>query len=437
MNVSPSSEIQPLNSGELVAVVEPEGLLVAGDDEAVQGFLEKLRFNVEGVLDVVGADTTSITGAAALAVSLKSIGAHHGTFVRLDPKSVELLKKFKVVPGDPGYNRMTLTDAAGKFRGQMQWQQASLVGTRAISVQLTMVAIAIQTAIAETTQAIERVDGKVDALLALANATVIGDVLGHHLHLQRLVRTLDETGALPTADWEAVAPLGPTLEVVVERLRAHVRTSIALFDPAQPVQDRAATLHRVMENNKLGESLQLLVIAEQSLYLWQRLRIERVLHTEPEHLELVVSSARQMLADHLAADGKLLTKARTELAGYAAIKPLEIVRWMSAAQLKVNMVQLKDDLDTFAAARRADVQGWQDHEDPTINDALDEIGRNIKSIGNTARAIGSKGIDVGAAGLGFLGRQIQQVARRVPETKDDGFEWRAAQDVEIEGISKP
>ena len=78
------------------------------------------------------------------------------------------------------------------------------------------------------------------ALLALANATVIGDVLGHHLHLQRLVRTLDETGALPTADWEAVAPLGPTLEVVVERLRAHVRTSIELFDPAQPVQDRAA-----------------------------------------------------------------------------------------------------------------------------------------------------------------------------------------------------
>ncbi|WP_342660829.1 hypothetical protein [Rhodococcus ruber] len=418
MTASTNPDSQPPNQGELIAVVEHEGMLVAGDENAVEAFLTKLRFNTEGALDVVGGDAQSVTGAAALASGLAAIGAQHGTFVRLDPKSVEMLAKFRVIPGDPGFNRMTLTDAAGKFRGQMQWQQASLAGTRAISIQLTIATMALQTAIAETTKAVERVEGKVEAILSLVNASMIGDVLGHHQYLQRTVRTLDETGALPETDWDAVAPLGPTLEVVVERLRAHIRKSIDRFDASLPVQDRAEILHRLMEHNKLGESLELLAVAEQSLYLWQRLRIERVRQSESDHLELAVTSARRMLADHLTADGELLLKARTELAAYAAIKPLEIVRWMSTAQLKTDMLQLREDLDSFAAARRAEVQGWQDQEDPTIGDALEELGRNFKAIGGTARAIGSRGLDAGAAGLGFLGKRIKQATQRTPELQD-------------------
>ncbi len=65
---------------------------------------------------------------------------------------------------------MTVVDAAGKFRGQMQWQSASLVGTRALSIQLAMATLALQTAIAETTTAVERVEGKVDQILNLAQA---------------------------------------------------------------------------------------------------------------------------------------------------------------------------------------------------------------------------------------------------------------------------
>lgn len=144
---------------------------------------------------------------------------------------------------------------------------------------------------------------------------MIGDVIGHHQALRRTVLMLDESGQLPTADWDSLAPLGPGLEVVVERLRAHIRKSIDGFDASRPVQERASYLQKAVEDNRLGESLELLVIAEDSLYLWQRLRIERVKHTEPEHLELVVASARKMLADHLAADGELLLRGRLNSRG--------------------------------------------------------------------------------------------------------------------------
>ncbi|UNN05178.1 hypothetical protein [Rhodococcus opacus] len=395
---------------DLTVVVEPEGVLVAGDPTAVEGYLAKLRFNAVSAVEVAGIDSQAVAGTAALASGLAAVGAQHGTFVRLAPDSVELMRKFHVLPGQPGFNRMTVVDTAGKFRGQMQWQKASLAGTRALSIQLAMATLALQTAIAETTTAVERVEGKVDQVLNLAKASMTGDVLGHHQALHRAVRTLDESGQLPSADWDSLAPLGPGLEVVVERLRAHIRKSIDGFDASKPVQDRASYLQKVVEDNRLGESLELLVIAEDSLYLWQRLRIERVKQTEPEHLELVVATARKMLAEHLAADGELLLRGRAELARYAAIKPLEIVRWMSSAQLKRDVIQLRQDLDSFATARRSQVQGWQDHEDPSVGDALAELGTRFKSVGETALALGSRGLDAGAAGLGFLGKRFTRVA---------------------------
>ncbi|SEB29961.1 hypothetical protein SAMN04490239_0170 [Rhodococcus koreensis] len=407
---TPAGGIHAEGQSELTVVVEPEGVLVAGDPTAVEGYLNKLRFNAANAVEVAGIDAQTTAGTAALASGLAAVGAQHGTFVRLAPDSVEKLRKFHVLPGQPGFNRMTVVDAAGKFRGQMQWQSASLVGTRALSIQLAMATLALQTAIAETTTAVERVEGKVDQILNLAQASMIGDVIGHHQALRRTVLMLDESGQLPTADWDSLAPLGPGLEVVVERLRAHIRKSIDGFDASRPVQERASYLQKAVEDNRLGESLELLVIAEDSLYLWQRLRIERVKHTEPEHLELVVASARKMLADHLAADGELLLRGRAELARYAAIKPLEIVRWMSNAQLKRDVLQLRQDLDSFAKARRSQVQGWQDHEDPTVGDALTELGTRFKSVGETALELGSRGLDAGAAGLGFLGKRFTRVA---------------------------
>lgn len=406
------TDVEPARDGELSVVMEAEGLLVAGDPDTVRKYIDKLRFNAVDAVQVAGVDAQSATAAAALATGLAAVGAQHGTFVRIDPKTVSMMRMFKVVPGDDGFSRMTLTDAAGRFVRQAQWQRVSMTGTQALAVQMTVTAIALQTTIASTAAAIERVEGKTDAILALVKASTIGDVLGHHQALVRIVGTLDETGQLPTTDWEAVAALGPTLEVVVERLRSHIGKTLEGFDASAPVQDRAKYLQQAVRDNHLGESLELLVVAEQSLYLWQRLRIERVRTAEPEHLELAVRTARQMLAEHLQADGQLLVKARAELASYAAIKPLEIARWMSGNQLKRDITQLREDLDNFATARRSQVQGWQDHEDPRVKDALVEIGNRFKVLGGSARAIGSRGVDAGAAGIGLLGRKLQGVAER-------------------------
>ncbi|MFD3707106.1 hypothetical protein ACFWUP_28555 [Nocardia sp. NPDC058658] len=419
---------QPDSETALSVSVEPEGLLVAGDADAVATYLRKLRFNAVELVEVAGVDAQTVTGAAALATGLAAIGAQHGTFVRIRPADIELLRKFKVIPGESGFNRMTVTDVAGRFRGQMQWQPVQLAGTKALSLQMAVATIALQTAIAETTAAIERVEGTVDQVLNLAKATTIGDVIGHHRSLTRIVRTLDETGTLPAVDWDSVAHLGPTIETVVERLRAHINKTINGFDRTKPVQDRAKYLTRAVRDNRLGETLELLALAQDSMYQWQRLRIERVRETEFANLELVIATARRILAEQLDSDSELLLKARAELASYAAIKPLELLRWLSTTQLKRDGVQLRCDLDSFATARRAEVLGWHDHEDPTVRDALAELGIRIKSFGDSAKVLGSRGLDAGATGLDILGRSAQRVAahrRREaqPDTDDTESPW--------------
>ncbi|GAD82888.1 hypothetical protein [Nocardia asteroides] len=404
----------------LAVVVEPEGLLVAGDPEAVESYLERLKSHGVELYHIAGVTPGSATGAASLSAGLGVLRAQHGTFVKLRPQDAAKMSKFGVMPGNGGYHRMSLTDGAGKIRAQLQWKPVSLAGTKALSLQMTIATVALQTAIAEATAAVERVEGKVEQVLDLVKASTSGDVLGQHAALIRIVRAFDESGVFPAADWDAIASLGPAAEVVVERLRAHIRSTLDGFDAGKPVQQRAEYLRDALEANRLGAALDLLVVAEDSLYQWQRLRIERVRNTEPQLLEPVIDGARAMLAEHLAADGRLLLQAREQLAHYAAIRPLEIARKISGSRLKRDMAQLKADLDGFAAARRSQVAGWQEHEDPRIGDALAEIGNRFKAFGDSVRELGARGVDSGAAGVGIVGRKAWEAAERRRNRRQGG-----------------
>lgn len=395
---------------ELAVSVEPEGILVAGNPEVVAGYLARLTDLAGEALDVSGVSKTSMANVAAAAVGVKAIAAQAGQFVRLSPDSVQALKTYKVLPGDSGFFRMTVVDEAGKFRQQLQWQKVPLGPTQALSLQLLAVQVALEVAIASVNESIARVEGKVEQVLVLAQASRVGDVVGHFATLDRLVTTLDEYGALPTADWESVAGLRPTLSVTIERLREHVKRTLAGFDATRPVQDRADYLRRAIEENRLGESLHLLVVSEQSLYLWQRLRIARVQATEPRHLQMVLDDARTVLAEHFERDGELLLHARSELSHFAKMHRLDGFRWGATHNLKHDIVKLKNDLDDFAQARGSQVMGWTDHESPSVVDALAEVGSRAASAGGAVAGAAGKAIGAGVSGvgsgLGWVGRGI-------------------------------
>lgn len=249
----------------------------------------------------------------------------------------------------------------------------------------------------------------VEQVLELADAPGLGDVVAHHNALTRAVAIVDQAGALPTREWEAIADLGAPLATAVTRLRSRASVVLDSADAAEP--------GALDPGQRLGETLQLLVLVEDSLYLWHRLRLDNLRTDDPGALPGAIAEARGLLAEHFGHDGELLRRARRALARSAEGTAFELVRRLSSTRTVKGMLELRQDLDDFRGACRADAAGWLDDEDPAIAEALDEISSPVRivggalgvAIGGSAKAFGDRAAGVGASGVERIGRGIAKV----------------------------
>jgi hypothetical protein len=378
---------------EVAVSVQPEGLLVGGDPEAVESYLSRLRVAAGKSMRVSGVDRSSVSNAAGLLAGAAAFLADSGKFVQLHPESVNALQVGNWIPGTDGFFRMTTRGADGLFLKQLQWAPAPIAPPQMMAVQLIATQIALKSAIAEVEEAIRRVEGKVEAVLQLADASRAGDVLGNHLSIRRAVDFLDKHGALPDADWDALASLGPALNVAVEQLRNHVTRLLEPFDSDLPVQERAGKLRRAVDDSRLGETLSLLVVAEESLFQWQRLRLARVEATQPELLQRVIGDARDLLAHQLTEDATLYRSAKELLDHFAKPEAIEGFRFLSVRELAKQRSKLREELDQFAEARRHQVEEWEAVETPSVLDAASAV---IDAASDSALKT------IGAAGHGMI-----------------------------------
>jgi hypothetical protein len=381
--------------GEVVLAVTQEGILVDGDAEAVESYIDKLRNGAGQLVDVAGVSKGAVGNLAGIAAGAAAVFAQSGQFVQLSTKSMDAIRNGNLMPGDSGFFRMMTTGDNGQFLQQLQWRPVALGPTQLLSVQMIAVQMALKMAIAEVNESIKRVEGKVDSLVKLAESNRIGDVKGHHAVVQRMVDNLDKTGVLPTTHWEAVASLGPELIVDVERLRAHITRTLDEFDASKPVQERAATLKRAVEDSRLGESLNLLIVAEESLNKWQRLELARVLDKDPQDRERVIAYNFDLLASQVAEDGQLYQRATEVLESYRRTTRIDGFRFWSVQDVAKHSKKLQDDLDAFANARRHQLSEWQQMDTPDFWDAADHVldvagdygGRALNAAGSAVTSV--------------------------------------------------
>lgn len=390
---NPNNLPAPVITDEVEVSVHPGGLVVGGDQAAVEAYLSSIRTFAGKTMRVAGIDKSSISNAAGLLAGLAGILADSGKYVQLHPDSVTALRVGNWIPGTDGYFRMMTRGSGGQFLQQLQWAPAQIAPTQMLAVQLIATQLALKAAIADVEEAVRRVEGKVDSILNLAQASRAGDVLGNHLSIRRATDFLDKHAALPEADWEALASLGPALNVTVEQLRNHVSRILDSFDPDLPVQRRAAKLSAAVDEKQLGETLSLLVVAEDSLYRWQRLRLARVGDKEPEHRQRVIDDVNELIRHQLAEDGKLYQEAKSLLDNFAKPDPIEGFRIFSVRELAKHRAHLSEELDRFAQARRHQVEEWSNVETPSV---LDAAGAVIDAVSESALKA------VGAAGQGLI-----------------------------------
>lgn len=408
-----------VGEGDLAVLVEADGVLVTGDRTAVDSWVASLRGVATEAVDAADLSVSKVADLAAVGAAAASVVSLSGSYVRLSPDSLNLIRASKLVPGTDGFFRMFTHNGTGQIAGQLQWQTVALGPQAVVALQTAAATAALRAAIASVEHAVERVEGKVETVLALASAERTGDVLGHHYALQHAADLLAESGRLPAADWDSLAALGPVLAAAVEKLRAHARLIVDGLRAELPAQERADKLAAAVQDNRLGETLQLLLVAEDSLYLWQTLRIERVSTTEPENAAAVADSARRQLSDHAARDGELITMAAERLESYAAIRPLELHRKLSARRLQRDVAGLRADLDSFATERQLQIAGWNLRRGPTLLDAAGELKARALGGGRALRGLGTKAVDGGAAGLGVVGERMLAASQRRARSQDD------------------
>lgn len=355
---------------EIVVAAQPEGILVGGDPASVEAYLRRIQESAGYAVQVLGIDKASIGNATGLAAGAASFLGQSAKFVQLHPESVKAIKRWNLIPGTDGFYRMTTRGADNKFTQQLQWRRADLGPTRLMSAQMLAVQIALKTAISEVEAAVERVENKVEEVLRLAQASRSGDVLGDRTSVERMVIYLEKHGSFSDTDWDWVSGIGPGLNRTVEQLRQHALGTLKSFDPTRPIQDRADFIVNAVERQQLGETLSLLVVAEETLFKWQRLRIARVEATEPEHLQKVLDDARELLSHQLAADAEVYRRAQEVLNAVSKTDAIDGFRFWSVQELNRDLPKLREDLDRFATARRAQVLEWSSFEAPTPIQAI-------------------------------------------------------------------
>ncbi|WP_235568027.1 hypothetical protein [Mycobacterium sp. Root135] len=422
-----------LREGEIAVSVQAEGLLVAGDPTEIEAYVDRIRGLAGNAVDVIGVNKATVGNATGLAAGAAAFLGQSATFVKLHPDSVKAIEKGRLISGDPGFYRMMTRGADNKFVKQLQWQKTNVTPARLASMQMVAVQMALKTAIAEVEESVQRVEGKVEEVLRLAHANRSGDVLGDRVTIDRMVAYLDRHGSFSDADWDSIAGIGPALNRTVEQLRHHADRTLKSFDPAKPIQERAEFIVKAVEGDQLGETLSLLVVAQESLFNWQRLRLSRVEETQPEHLQQVMDDARELLARQLVEDDALFQRAREILEAVAKTEALDGFRFLSVKGLQRDLPQLRADLDRFAKARRAHIHEWDDFKAPSAKEAATAALDRVTDTATTAYGLASETatLALGAASEGidrlggFLGRareKSKSLRREKPSQGDEPSE---------------
>jgi len=338
------------------------GLVVLGEEGAVARFVdEMLRATGSGA--VLRRDVTTATAVAAHIAAVAR--THSSRYVELSPETIDRLDQKRVIPTGDGYFRGYLRERSdGHFAGFVDWRPANLGPEQALSMQTLAVHLALQAAIRDVLDAIERVEGKIDNLVKLARAERLGAVAADRVTLEAIVRRVRASGQVSATDWSTVDTLGADILRGIEALRAYVMQEVADLEPSRLVRSRSAELGELTEE-LLRESLALLVLAEQNYALWQEIRVANVATHERAALGHTLADVRDQLKALSAADQLLidaLHASALELlkpTGFEGLAPLakhklgkrgdeveELIAWF-ANQRHLDAVELETTYPSF------------------------------------------------------------------------------------------
>lgn len=348
------------------------GMLVRGSPDAVEAVAAELREAPgrvrrppQGVFDGIGA----LAGVGGV------VGTH-GTYFKMSKASLESLQQANGGKVPSGWISAVPRGAGGKILKHLDIKKVKVNPQQALSLQTAAVGLALRTAIADVLDAVERVEGKVDEVVRLVRAERLGNVLGDRLTLARLTERVRSSGQLSATDWSSVASMGPSIVRDIEALRAHVRLSIDQ-DIRSSTGSRREAAEAMLDDSRVRESLELLLVAQDNHNMWQLLRIAHVQQTERRHLQATIEDARAALAANDAADQALLESLGSVESKLLNPGGTEGLALLDAPKLRDKADELTEALEWFADQRLLERETAPATTWPGFKDSTQHVARTV------------------------------------------------------------
>lgn len=360
--------------------------MVEGNTTAVSMFVDQM---LSATTDVGGRLRHLVVDGTQVVANAAAVRQAHREYIEFSDRAAELMRQHGTIATEDGFFRSMVHDGKG-LAGNLDWRPVDLSVERALSLQAVAGQLALRAAIKEVTVALERVEGKIDSLVSLAEAERLGAVVGDRATLQPLAERVRKSNELNATDWSTVASLGPLIARDIEALRVYVDRELNKVSESWLVRSRAGAAQELTDR-MLRESLALLVVAEDNYALWQELRLAHAVNHEPTavaaitadvHVQLhKLTEADQQLADRL----QSVTDRLSSPTGYEGIAPLQRRR------LKQRVGQLDAMRSWFLEQRHLDDVPSERGELPRFTDTIGKVSGAIATrTRETARSVASR-----------------------------------------------
>lgn len=289
----------------LMIATRPDGVLaIQGPPNVVDRYTEQIERALGSPKLAQATQYVSMLGSGIDA--LPGVGEDGPRVYQFSQRAMDILRRNNLIGGDDGVFSAAADAVGNATDGIPDWLPLP-TGADLIQLQTAAVGLALHASIKNLSDAVERVEKRVDELRDLVRSGQVGEVLGHHRVITERLRMIDEPGSkgLGETDWAAVAHLHPHIVSGLERTRFFIRSRMGMTDPGRMVRSRVDAAEKLIDAN-LADALGLLATCEHNLAGWQRLRLDRVVRNEPNHLDSVLVDMESSLALHRAEDQALV-----------------------------------------------------------------------------------------------------------------------------------
>ncbi|WP_030756594.1 MULTISPECIES: hypothetical protein [unclassified Streptomyces] len=403
---------------EIQLISDDDGLMVIGNTADVDRFL--ISEGLSSSKDLGPQWLKAFFGAgAAVAQAGSEYASESGRWVKLTPKSAQLVKKYGLRESSKtGFSTGVVKGQKGQIRGFVEFVKGprSFVTNPAAlaNVAKLMSQVAMQQSMDEITDYLATIDAKVDDVLRAQKDTVLSRMIGVGIVIDETMTIREKRGRVDETMWSKVQDAPTTIaETQVYALR-QLDAIAEKMERQSKFGDLAATVREA--EFPVREWLAVLARCFQLQDAMAVLELDRVLDAFPEELDghcLGLKAARQDRQELISRSTERLVGRMNAVAGTANAKVLlhpakspAVVR--SSNQMVIGVHDFHERLGIESGRRSSEARRWADAAAEVRDRALETGAKGV----DAARSRGKVTLDRAGSVTGKLAGGIAERARR-------------------------